>query len=158
VVTPPDPVRNSLAVGGPVVLAVSCRDGFGQAAHRYAADVDAQELITLHVPGVLPVAALRGLARACARELQLLNGRGVDKHLLLLGPSGLAVLAGAAANASGPVVIPSWNGSATSMGSSSGPDCGSIGCDNEPDDVQQHSVEFPGSARALAVIKLVPWR
>jgi hypothetical protein len=110
VVRPPDPVRYSLAGGGPVVLAVSCREGFGQATHRYAADVDAQELITLHVPGVLPVPALRGLARACARELQLLSGRGVDKHLLLLGPSGLAVFAGAAANASGPVVIPFWNG------------------------------------------------
>jgi hypothetical protein len=110
VVTPPEPVREPLRGGGPVVLAVSCRDGLGQAATRYAADMNARELITLHVPGVLAPPALRGLARACARELQSVNNRGVEKHLLLLGPSGLAVFAGAAANASGPVTIPFWNG------------------------------------------------
>ncbi len=105
-----DPFREPISGGGPVVLAVSCRDGLGKAAQRYATDVGARELITLHVPGVLTAPALRGLARACARELQSVNGRGVEKHLLLLGPSGLAVFAGVAANASGPVTIPFWNG------------------------------------------------
>jgi hypothetical protein len=38
------------------------------------------------------------------------NNRGVEKHLLTLGPSALAVLAGAAANASGPAKIPFRNG------------------------------------------------
>jgi hypothetical protein len=71
---------------------------------------DSWELITFHVPGVLAAPALRGLARACARELQSVNGRGVGKHLLLLGPSGFAVFAGVAANASGSVTIPFWNG------------------------------------------------
>jgi hypothetical protein len=107
---PPEPVREPLAAGGPVVLAVSCRDGLGQAAQRYAAEVGARELITLHVPGLLGPPELRGLARASARELQSVNNRGVEKHLLLLGPSALAVLAGTAANASGPVKIPFWNG------------------------------------------------
>jgi len=36
-VNPPDPVRESLAGHGPAVLAVSCRDGLGEAAARYAA-------------------------------------------------------------------------------------------------------------------------
>jgi len=109
VINPPGPARKSLAAPGPAVLAISCRDGLGDAAPRYAAEVGARELITLHVPGLLAAPYLRGLARACARELRNLNNRGVDKHLLLLGPSALAVLAGAAANATGPVTIPFWN-------------------------------------------------
>jgi hypothetical protein len=111
VTNPPAPARRSLAAPGPAVLAVSCRAGLGDAAARYAAEVGARELITLHVPGLLAAPDLRGLARACARELRNLNNYGVDKHLLLLGPAALAVLAGAAANASGPVTIPFWNGS-----------------------------------------------
>ena len=111
VTNPPEPERRSLAAPGPAVLAVSCREGLGDAAARYAAEVGACELITLHVPGLLAAPDLRGLARACARELRDLSSRGLDKHLLLLGPAALAVLAGAAANASGPVTIPFWNGS-----------------------------------------------
>jgi len=110
VAEPREPVRESLSGCGPVVLAVSCRDGLGQAARRYAAEVGARDLITLHVPGVLEAPAIRGLARACARELQRVNNGGVEKHLLMLGPSSLAVFAGAAANATGPVTIPFWNG------------------------------------------------
>ena len=109
VVNPPEPVRESLAANGPAVLTVSCRDGLGEAAVRYAADVGARELITLHMPGLLAEPELRGLARAC--ELRNLNNRGIDKHLLVLGPSALAVFAGAAANASGTVRIPFWDGS-----------------------------------------------
>lgn len=82
----------------------------GRPSLSLAADLDARELITLHVPGVLGALALRGLARACAQELQRANGRGVEKHLLMLGPSGLAVFAGAASNATGPVTVPFWNG------------------------------------------------
>jgi len=111
VTNPPEPARRSLAAPGPAVLAVSCRDGLGDAAARYAAEVGAGELITLHLSGLLAAPDLRGLARACARELRDLNNRGAAKHLLLLGPAALAVLAGAAANASGPVTIPFWNGS-----------------------------------------------
>jgi len=111
VANPPDPIRESLAADGPAVLAVSCRDGLGEAATNYAAEVGARELITLHAPGLLAAPELRGLARACARQLRNLNNRGIDKHLLVLGPSALAVFAGAAANASGPVTIPFWDGS-----------------------------------------------
>jgi TIR domain/SMODS-associated and fused to various effectors sensor domain len=111
VANPPDRVRESLAAHGPAVLAVSCRDGLGEAAARYAAEVDARELVILHTPGLLSAPELRGLARACARELRNLSNRSIDKHLLVLGPSALAVFAGAAANASGPVTIPFWDGS-----------------------------------------------
>lgn len=111
VANPPDPIRESLAADGPAVLTVSCRDGLGEAATNYAAEVDARELITLHAPGLLAAPELRGLARACARQLRNLNNRGIDKHLLVLGPSALAVFAGAAANASGPVTIPFRDGS-----------------------------------------------
>jgi hypothetical protein len=42
------------------VVAVSCLEGLGQAALRYAAEVDARELTTIHVPGVLAAPLLRG--------------------------------------------------------------------------------------------------
>jgi hypothetical protein len=45
-----------------------------------------------------------------------LNNRGSAKHLLLLGPESLAVFAGVAANASGAVTIPLWNGSSYTNG------------------------------------------
>src|SRR5439155_4787517 len=106
VVVPQEPSREPLGGHGPAVLAVSCRGGFGEAAQRYAAEVDARELISLHVSGVLETPALRGLAHATARALGRLNGQAVDKHLLILGPAGLAVLAGAASNATGAVTIP----------------------------------------------------
>ncbi len=110
VTNPPQPTRKTFAAPGPAVLAISCRTGLGDAAERYAAEVGARELISLHVPGLLDDAALRGLARACADQLQQLNHHGIPKHLLVLGPSALAVFAGAAANATGPVTLPFWDG------------------------------------------------
>lgn len=110
VTNPPPPTRKTFAAPGPAVLAISCRTSLADAAARYAAEIGARELISLHVPGLLDDAALRGLARACADQLQQLNHRGIPKHLLILGPSALAVFAGAAANATGPVIIPFWDG------------------------------------------------
>jgi len=107
----PEAVQERLGGDGPAVVVVSCLNGLGDTARRYAAQVGARELITLHVPGILDAAAIRSLARACARELRALNHRGIDKHLLMLGPVALAVFAGAAANACGAVKIPFWNGS-----------------------------------------------
>lgn len=106
----PTPIRTPLPGGGPAVLAVSCRQGFGDMAVHYAEQVEARELITLHEPGLLDPVGLRGLARAAAAELQSLTNRGMQKHLLMLGPQALAVFAGAAANATGPVSIPFWDG------------------------------------------------
>jgi len=107
---PPRPTRKSLPTPGPTVLAISCRTDLAHAAERYAEEVGARELIKLHVPGLLDDAGLRGLARACADQLQQLNHRGIPKHLLILGPAALAVFAGAAANATGPVTLPFWDG------------------------------------------------
>lgn len=87
----PRPGDKPLSGSGPAVLSVSCREGLGRVAEHYAAAVDAQELITLHVPGMLSPAGMRGVARACGSELRRLNNRGVDKHLLMLGPAALAV-------------------------------------------------------------------
>jgi hypothetical protein len=95
---------------GPAVVAVSCKDSLEVAARRYAKDVSASELILIHEPGLIDAGRMRGLARAAAGELRALNDRGVDKHLLIRGPSSLAVLIGAASNACGPVTIPFWNG------------------------------------------------
>ncbi|MGH2746739.1 MAG: hypothetical protein ACRDKB_02295 [Actinomycetota bacterium] len=108
----PRPVHKPLSGTGPAVLAVSCREALGEVAEHYAAAVDAQELSTLHMSGMLSPSEIRGLARACGLELRRLNNRGVDKHLLMLGPAALAVFAGSSANASGPVTIPFWNGQA----------------------------------------------
>lgn len=111
VASAPKPVYEQLGGDGPAVVAVSCLDGLGDAARRYASQVRARQLIILHVPGVLKAAEIRALARACARELRALNNRGIGKHLLMLGPEALAVFAGAAANACGSLRIPSWDGS-----------------------------------------------
>jgi hypothetical protein len=107
----PEAVHERLGGDGPAVVAVSCLDGLGDPARRYASQVGARELVTLHIPGILDAAAIRSLARACARELRALNHRRIDKHLLMLGPAALAVFAGAAANACGSLRIPFWDGS-----------------------------------------------
>jgi hypothetical protein len=62
------------------------------------------------VPGRRPVAASPRSHRPNHASASDVNNRGVEKHLLMLGPSALAVLAGAAANASGPAKVPFWNG------------------------------------------------
>jgi SMODS-associated and fused to various effectors sensor domain len=95
---------------GPTVIVASCRDGVPGAAARYASNVAAGRLVTLHVDGLLDDDQVRGLARATADELRAANDRGEDKHLLIVGPAALAILIGAAANACGPVVVPFWNG------------------------------------------------
>lgn len=109
VVSAPDPASNPLQGNGPVVLAVSCRSGLGVMAEKYADEAGARELVSLHADGILSPPEIRGLARACANELRSLNNRGVEKHLLMLGPSTLAILAGVASNACGPVAIPFWD-------------------------------------------------
>jgi hypothetical protein len=107
---PPEPQCRSVGGTGPSVLALSCRDGFGDAALRYAHGIGAREVVTLHRAGILGPSELRALARAGADELRKLNNQGIDKHLLILGPAALAVFAGAAANATGPVSVPFWDG------------------------------------------------
>lgn len=45
-------------------------------------------------------------------QLAELNDRGVEKHLLLLGPASLAVRIGAAANGTGRTWVPFWDSGA----------------------------------------------
>ncbi len=104
------PVRELLSGEGPVVVAVSCLGGLGETAAAYADRVEASELVTIHVEGILSPAELRGLASAAAGELRALNNRGMTKHLLLLGPTALAVFIGVASNAVGLVEVPFWDG------------------------------------------------
>ena len=94
-----------------MVIAVSCKDPLEKVALAYAKKVHASELVLLHVPGLLDDAGLRALAWATAGQLRALNDRAVGKHLLIRGPGALAVMCGAESNASGPVVLPFWNGS-----------------------------------------------
>jgi hypothetical protein len=107
----PTPVPRRMGGDGPVVIAVSCKDPLGKAAVGYADKVRASELVQLHVPGLLDAAGLRALARAAAGRLRALNDRAVGKHLLIRGPGALAVMCGAESNATGPVVLPFWDGS-----------------------------------------------
>lgn len=109
--TIPAPISEPLMGGGPVVLVVSCRSGLSGIKEKYADRVGAREILTLHIDGILSTPEIRGLARACADELRRLNNYGIEKHLLMLGPSSLAILAGAASNASGSVITPFWDGS-----------------------------------------------
>jgi hypothetical protein len=104
------PVVDEFGASGATVIVVSCGNGAPNAARRYADVVRARRLVTLHIDGLLDDGQIRGLARAAADELRAANDRGVEKHLLIVGPATLAVLIGAAANACGPVVVPFWDG------------------------------------------------
>lgn len=94
---------------GPSVLAISCGRSLERAADEYARTIRASKLSSLHVDGVLDAKSIRGLAAAGAQVLRELGDRGVEKHLLILGPSVLAVALGAASNAVGPVTLPFWH-------------------------------------------------
>ena len=104
------PVVVERGVDGPTVVLVSCRSGAPGAADRYADSVGAGRLVTLHVDGLLSDEQVRGLARTAADALRAANDRGVEKHLLIVGPAVLSMLIGAAANACGRVTVPMWDG------------------------------------------------
>ncbi len=106
----PAPTRQLLRGDGPIVLAVSSGAGFGVMHEQYAEEIGAREIVSLHMRGILNHPEIRGLSRACANELRRVNNLGLEKHLLLQGPASLAILAGAASNASGRVVLPFWDG------------------------------------------------
>lgn len=100
----------SLAGDGPHVVAVSVGKDLGDAVGRYADGCGARAATHLHVDGKLDPEGVRGLSGWVIEHLATLNGRGVAKHLLLLGPSSLAVCIGAAANGTGRTSVPFWDG------------------------------------------------
>ncbi len=106
----PMPVEDQFGRDGPAVVAVSCKDPLENAARRYAKEVSASELVVVHAPGLIDGSQIRALARASANKLRELNDRGVEKHLLIRGPTSLAAMIGAASNACGPTTAPFWNG------------------------------------------------
>lgn len=106
----PAPVTESFDRSGPAVLAVSCGEAFDKAARRYADEQSASRLVTVHVPGLLDAIQMRSIARKAAVCLRDLNDEGLCKHLLIKGPVAIAVMLGAAFNASGTVTVPFWDG------------------------------------------------
>ncbi len=109
--TPIPPSLRAWRRRGPTVVAVGVGQPLDDAAIRYARTVGAGELLTYNVPGLVGREELLGLTSAVVSDLRRLNDRGVDKHLLLRGPQGMALLIGAAMNATGPTTVPFWNGS-----------------------------------------------
>jgi hypothetical protein len=96
---------------GPCILAVSTTHAsLRQHLCRYAEAHQASRTLELHVPDEMGGAELRGLARYVASALRDVCATGAEKHLLLAGPTSLAVLIGASSNANGPLVVPFWNG------------------------------------------------
>lgn len=101
---------------GPAVLAVSVGKDLGDTVLRYSRAQDACESIHLHVdtaayPGrALPAEAICSLAEWTVARLAELNGRGLPRHLLLLGPVSLAVRVGSASNGTGRTFVPFWDG------------------------------------------------
>lgn len=102
-------VRAPRRGAGPVLVVVSTPQPIDGAAERYAQHVDAQEVITLHMPALLDPAGIGGLARRAAAVLAELSDQGRDKHLLIRGPVSLAVLIGAAGNPIGRTTVPLWD-------------------------------------------------
>jgi hypothetical protein len=112
------PDVTQLAGDGPVILAVSVGKPLGDAVQRYAMAANARQTRRVHVylddrPGhSLTPEDIASLAQWAVAQLAELNDRGVDKHLLLLGPASLAVRIGAAANGTGLTWMPFWDGGA----------------------------------------------
>lgn len=108
----PEPKESEFGRNGPTVVAVSVKKDLSETVVRYADSVNARNCIHLHVGETLGAAQIRGVAEWTARHLAQLNDAGVPKHLLLLGPSALAVWIGHIANGTGKTTIPFWDGKA----------------------------------------------
>lgn len=105
--TPADLTRREV---GPHVVALSVGKNLGEAVPRYADGIEARGSTHLHLEGPLDA---DGICRASAWVIEQLSGlssEGVEKHLLLLGPSSLAVRIGASSNGTGRTTVPFWDG------------------------------------------------
>ncbi|WP_217923120.1 SAVED domain-containing protein [Miltoncostaea oceani] len=103
------PARQARGGEGPVLVVVSAPEPIDGAAGRYADEIGAEEIITLHAPHVLSEDQIGGLAQQAARLLADLSDLGRDKHLVVRGPMSLAIMIGAASNAIGPTRVPLWD-------------------------------------------------
>jgi hypothetical protein len=104
--------ERSLSGQGPTVFSVATTDiALDRALEAYAQQQQAARTFSIHAPGMLDPAGVRGLARDIAEKVRAVGHNGFPRHLLIAGPVSLALLVGAAWNANGPVVVPFWNGS-----------------------------------------------
>ena len=86
------------------MIAVSCRNrAISPEQDTYADEVRAGRVVSVHIPGPLSAAEIRGLAEATAAAVAEENRTRPPAHLLVAGPCALAVLIGAATNAAGVV-------------------------------------------------------
>lgn len=114
----PSPRQYTFSGNGPAVVAVSVGKDLGDAVVRYGEAQNAREAAHLHVPvdgyigRALAAEDIASLAQWTIDRLAELNARGMEKHLLLLGPVSLAVRIGAAANGTGKTFVPFWDGAA----------------------------------------------
>jgi hypothetical protein len=110
----PEAKVSELGGPGPAVLAVSTVKPLAGAARRYAEKVKARRIIHLHLPGdadrVVGADEIVAASDWTVEQLSALNDEGIGKHLLILGPSSLAVWIGAKAHGTGRTVIPFWDG------------------------------------------------
>lgn len=106
----PTPAELTHRENGPHVVALSVGKNLGEAVTRYADQIAARGSTHLHVDSPLDA---EGICRASAWAIDQLSGlsaEGVEKHLLLLGPSSLAVRIGASSNGTGRTTVPFWDG------------------------------------------------
>lgn len=108
----PEPRELSFDGEGPHVVAVSVGKDLGETVTRYSASVRARAATHLHIDGMLDAQGICSAAQWTVDRLAALNAEGRTKHLLLLGPSSLAVRIGASANGTGKTTIPFWDGEA----------------------------------------------
>lgn len=110
----PDPATSHHGGDGPVVLAVSVGKDLGDGVRRYCEAQNARSSMHLHISldgrRALTGEQIAGLATWTVQRLAGINAQVVEKHLLLLGPSSLAVRLGAAANGTGRTFVPFWDG------------------------------------------------
>jgi hypothetical protein len=108
----PDWSERSFGRGGPTLFAIATTTTrLDQALDSYTHEHQAGRTLTLHVPGQLDAAGVRGLARHVGEKIRTVGTDGYPRHLLLAGPVSLATFIGAASNANGPVIVPLWDGS-----------------------------------------------
>jgi len=95
---------------GPHVVAVSVGKNLGETVTRYSESVGACAATHLHIDGLLDAQGICSASQWTIDRLATLNAGGVAKHLLLLGPTSLAVRIGASANGTGKTTVPFWDG------------------------------------------------
>jgi hypothetical protein len=115
-----DASTKSLGGGGPALIAVSTGTRIDGTLERYAREIDARKLDYLHVSldgrGFLDGPEINAVARWVVGELGRANDEGGAKHLIVLGPIGLAVRIGATAHGTGATWIPLWDGESSYSG------------------------------------------